>query len=75
TAAGAELDLVVEGRRRERVGYEMKYSLSPTVTKGFWNALSDLMLRTAYVVYPGDESWPLSDSVEVLPAVRLGSGS
>lgn len=72
TAAGAELDLVVSGERRRKVGYEMKYSSAPAVAKGFWQSLEDLEIETASVLYPGDERWPLRPGVEVVPATSVG---
>lgn len=72
TAAGAELDLVVSGERRRKVGYEMKYSSAPAVAKGFWQSLEDLEIDTASVLYPGDERWPLRPGVEVVPATSVG---
>src|SRR5690606_20580990 len=38
TSAGAELDLVVKAEKQRLIGYEMKYSLEPTLSKGFWNS-------------------------------------
>lgn len=72
TAAGAELDLVVSGERRRKVGYEMKYSSAPAVAKGFWQSLEDLEIETASVLYPGEERWPLRPGVEVVPATSVG---
>jgi hypothetical protein len=37
TAAGAELDAVVY-TGQERLGFEIKLSEAPRVTKGFWSA-------------------------------------
>lgn len=73
TSAGAEIDLLVKTDRLPLTGYEMKYSLSPTVSKGFWSSIEDLALQHAYLVYPGEESWPLKDGVEVVPALSVGA--
>jgi predicted AAA+ superfamily ATPase len=51
TAAGAELDLVVEHGRR-KLGFELNFSVAPKLSKGFWNALRDLDMQHAYVVAP-----------------------
>lgn len=72
TAAGAELDLIVKEDKRPLVGYEMKYSLEPALSKGFWNSVTDLGIDKAYVVYPGEEAWPLRPGVEVVPATGIG---
>lgn len=65
TAAGTELDAVVELGAR-RIGFEVKFSAAPTVTKGFWQAIDDLKLDAAYVVAPVARSFPLRAGVEVI---------
>ena len=66
TAAGAELDLVVESTAG-RIGIEIKFSASPKPTKGFWQALQDLSIERAFVVAPVPRRYPLAPGVEVLP--------
>jgi predicted AAA+ superfamily ATPase len=70
TAAGAELDLVVEAGG-ERIGVEAKLSSAPTVTRGFWQACRDVGVSRAFVVAPVREGWPLSDTVEVVSPLEL----
>jgi len=65
TAAGAEVDLVIEGHAGSRYVVEIKRSTAPMLTKGFWNACTDLEVSEAMVAYPGDESFPLESGVEV----------
>ncbi len=71
TSAGAELDLVVEQAGR-RIGFEVKLSTAPTVSRGFWNACEDLGVSRAYVVAPVLEPYPLADNVEVISPLMLG---
>ncbi len=71
TAAGAELDLIVEHGGR-RIGFEIKLSTAPTLTRGFWNACEDLGLAQAYVVAPVREPYPVAENVEVIPPFALG---
>lgn len=70
TAAGAELDLVVEAGRR-KLGFEIKFSAAPAVTKGFWTALQDLNVDHAFVVAPVERGYPLAEGVEVVPLQAL----
>lgn len=70
TSAGAEMDAVID-TGSERIGFEIKLSDAPRVTKGFWNACDDLQLSRAYVVAPVENAWPLSDKAQVLPFVSL----
>ena len=75
TAAGTELDAVVE-IGKQRIGIEVKFSLAPRPTKGFWQALEDLGVDRAYVVAPVAEPYALAANVEVVPltGLRLVSG-
>ena len=70
TAAGAELDLVVETGGK-RVGYEIKLSNAPRPARGFWTACEDLGLDRAFVIAPVREGYPLADKVEVIPPQRM----
>lgn len=65
TAAGAEMDAVVE-RGTTRIGFEVKFSSAPKVTKGFWQARQDLQLKHAYIVAPVPEGWPVEAGVSVI---------
>lgn len=71
TAAGAELDLVVE-HAGQRTGFEIKLSSAPTLKRGFWNACEDLGVNRAYVVAPVREAYPLAENVEVISPFNMG---
>ena len=72
TAAGTELDLVIE-RGARKVGVEIKFSSAPKPTKGFWQALKDLQIDRAYVIAPVSRRYPLAEGVEVLPLTELNT--
>ncbi len=72
TAAGAELDLVVEFGAR-KIGIEIKFSAAPKPTKGFWQSLQDLAITRAFVVAPVLRRYPLAPGVEVVPLSDLPS--
>lgn len=63
TGGGAELDLVIEGRRRRTYAVEIKRSSAPQPSKGFWSARDDVGAAESIVVYPGDETIPLGAGV------------
>lgn len=67
SSAGAEIDLVLLDDRKRNIAVEIKYSATPKPLKGFWNAYKDLECVKGFIVYPGKESYPLSESVKVLP--------
>ena len=70
TATGAEMDVVAE-RGERRIGFEIKLSSAPSLSKGFWSAMKDLQLEQAYVVAPVETGYPIAEKVEVLPANGL----
>jgi predicted AAA+ superfamily ATPase len=72
TSAGAEIDLLLLDKKNRMVAVEVKYSLSPKITRGFWNAYEDLACKKGFVVYPGDESYPLGKNVFTLSIKELG---
>jgi len=66
TAAGAELDLVVEAGQK-RIGFEIKFSVAPKVSKGFWQSLHDVRPHQTFIVAPVQQRWPFAEGVEVIP--------
>jgi predicted AAA+ superfamily ATPase len=70
THAGAELDLlVVRGRRR--LGFEIKRTSSPQITKSMRNAISDLRLKQLDIIHAGDQTFLLSRQVRAIAFSRL----
>ncbi len=61
TSAGAEIDVVIEGRRGRRYAVEIKRSSAPSVSRGLRNGLEDLEIRESIVIYPGHETIPLGE--------------
>ena len=62
---------------RRRIGFEVKFSSAPRVSRGFWQAIEDLKLDAAYVVAPVTRGFPLAGGVEVvgvhqIPGVLAG---
>ena len=72
SVTGAEIDLVFLDARQRTIAVEVKYSSSPAVSRGFWNALEDLKCEQAYVIYPGNDTYPLRPKVQVLPVKMMG---
>ena len=66
THGGAELDLLVICGGK-RYGFECKLADAPGTTRSMRVALNDLELEHLWVVYPGDEAYPLDDRISVLP--------
>lgn len=72
TAAGAELDVVVE-TGRHTLGFEIKFSSAPKVTKGFWQACEDIGAHQAFVVAPVQEGWAMAGEVRVISPLEIPS--
>jgi predicted AAA+ superfamily ATPase len=70
TAAGAEVDLVMELPKGELWAVEVKYGLAPALGRGFHNARADLKPTRSLVVYSGQDRFPLSEGIE---AIGLGA--
>jgi uncharacterized protein len=70
TAAGAELDVVVEIGLK-KIGIEIKLSSTPSVSKGFWLACEDVGVHEAYVVAPVLNGWPMAGNARVISPLDL----
>lgn len=70
TAAGAEIDVVAE-RGNKKIGFEIKFSSAPALSRGFWSAVNDLKLERVYVIAPVETGYPLGENVDVVPAIDL----
>lgn len=62
----AELDLLII-KNGKRLGFEIKYSAAPKLTKSMQIAQEDLGLDELTVVYPGDIEYPLTKDIQVKP--------
>jgi predicted AAA+ superfamily ATPase len=69
---GAELDFLFV-RGRERIGFEIKLTDSPSVTPSMRSALENLRLGRLDVVHAGRETFPLTDKIRALALGRLWS--
>ena len=73
TAAGAEIDLVLEMPGGKLWAVEIKRGLAPRLDKGFHHAREDLEPERSFVVYSGDDRYPKSEGVEVIGLGELAS--
>jgi uncharacterized protein len=71
SAAGAELDLLLELPRRQRWAVEVKRSSAPAVSKGFHIAADELGATHRFVVHSGAESFPMGNGVIASTLVDL----
>lgn len=73
TAAGAEVDLVIEHKNGRRWVIEIKRGLAAKPTRGFYQALDDLQPDRAFVVHAGEETYPIAKGVDAI-GVRAMAG-
>lgn len=71
TAAGAELDLILDLPNGRRWAIEIKRGLVPKPERGFHQARKDLKPAQAFVVYSGTERYSISDAVEAVGLEEL----
>lgn len=70
THAGAELDLlIVRGSRR--LGFEIKRTTAPSVTRSMRSALKTLELERLDVIHAGENTFPLAEGVRAVAFGRL----
>jgi predicted AAA+ superfamily ATPase len=68
SAAGAEIDLVIEFGSKERWAIEIKRSISnPAPSKGFYIGCEDVQATRQIVIYPGEETYSLDPKTDVMP--------
>lgn len=72
THAGAELDLAFQMNGR-RYGIEFKFTEAPVLTASMRTASADLALDHLWIVYPGNEIYPVAEKISALPLKKLGS--
>ena len=72
TAAGAEVDLVLEFPGiSETWVIEIKRALSAKPTRGFYQAREDIKPQRSFVVYAGEQRYPISEGVEAISLAEM----
>lgn len=71
SAAAAEIDLVLTKGLNVEIAVEIKYSLTPKLTRSSTNAINEVLPKKTWVVYPGEESYPIKKDVWTLPISQL----
>jgi uncharacterized protein len=71
TAAGAEIDLVIEKNTKQKYAIEIKRSLSPSVSKWFYLGCGDIGATHQFVVYPGRETFTVGKNILAIPLLDM----
>ena len=71
TQRGAELDLLLL-RHGRRWGFEFKCTDAPRTTRSMHIVKKDLQLDHLWVLYPGEQEYPLTESITAFPLRDIG---
>jgi predicted AAA+ superfamily ATPase len=71
TSNGAEIDLVLSWPDGREWAIEVKRTLAPKLERGTRSALADIEPERGFVVYPGEERYPLGANVEAIGLAEL----
>lgn len=71
TAAGAEIDLILQLSGGETWTIEIKSGLTAKPEKGFYHALEDIKPDRSFVVYAGKERYPMTAETDIISLVEL----
>lgn len=66
TQHGAEVDLVLVKNNKAICSIEIKHSLAPTLSAGFYHATEDLECKANYVIYTGDFQYQNKEKVVII---------
>ena len=70
THTGTELDLMVlKGRRK--LGFEIKFSETPKITRSMLSAFDDLKLDHLFLIYKGNRKLSLNEKISAVPASNI----
>ncbi len=70
THSGAELDLLLI-RGTQRIGFEIKRSSSPTITRSMRSAIETLRLDRIEVIHAGEHTFSLDDGIRAISFGRI----
>lgn len=71
TAAGAEIDLLLKLSDGELWAIEIKKGTAPKITRGFHQACEDVQATQKYVVYGGNDEFPVKHDTTVISLRKL----
>ncbi|MFM2048554.1 MAG: hypothetical protein RI955_1102 [Bacteroidota bacterium] len=66
TSQGAELDLLLVKGITPKVAIEIKLNNTPSVSRGFYECLSDLKLKSGFVITPKSDRYALNTEATVI---------
>lgn len=70
TQRGAELDLLIV-RGQKRIGFEIKRTSVPKITRSIKSALEDLHLDHLDIIHAGDSTYPVGEKVRAVALTKI----
>jgi predicted AAA+ superfamily ATPase len=70
THSGVELDLMVL-KDGIKLGFEVKFSETPKITRSMMSALDDLKLDHLFLIYKGQREFSLNEKIQAVPASKI----
>ena len=67
TQHGAEIDLLMVTPEGKKVAIEIKFSVAPSISKGFYQSVGDLQPEFKYVITPAGERFERKDGLCICP--------
>ncbi len=71
TSGGAEIDLVLEMPNNEIWAIEIKSGLRAKPRRGFYSAIEYIKATHCFVVYAGEEQYPITKNIQAIGLVEL----
>lgn len=71
TSAGAEIDLVLKISSTELWAIEIKHGVAPKIKQGFHQSSEDIKATKKFVVYGGDDEFPIEKNTTVISLPKL----
>lgn len=71
TAAGAEIDLVIQMPSSEIWAVEIKYGTAPKLGRHYSAVCDDIGATRKYIIYGGDDEFPVKNDVTVISLTRF----
>ncbi len=68
--AGAEIDLLLK-TSDEIIAIEIKHSMTPKVTRGFYETIKALEIKKNYIIYPGNEEYDIKENIIAMPIMNF----
>jgi predicted AAA+ superfamily ATPase len=66
TQDGSEIDLLIRRNNSWFAAAEIKFSLSPKLSKGTFLAMEDLGIEKLHVIIPREENYPMAKNIQVV---------